>query len=72
MERASARHRHLINCEDWVTEARDILEWIWNKGYGREVWPNNLDQTVSEEFERIAKFLVETQPTKPKEENDEH
>jgi hypothetical protein len=64
--------RHLHNCEDWVTEARDILEWVWNKGYGREVVSHNMDQTVSEDFERIAQFLIDTKPPEPKEDHSEH
>lgn len=60
MERIEARQSHLLECERLVEEARDILEWVWCDGNGREVFPNNLDGSPSEDFERIQQFLADT------------
>lgn len=40
-----------------IAQMKAALEWVYNNGEGREVFPNNLDGSVSEEFERIKSLI---------------
>jgi hypothetical protein len=37
-------------------ELKKIIQWIYNDGAGREVWPNNLDGSDSEQFLEIKRL----------------
>ena len=39
-------------------DIRKLLEWIYNDGYGREVFPTNLDGSPSEEFLKIEHEVI--------------